>query len=124
MPDTKTEALPKIASFPEKNCGYAPAAAAIYAPKQETILQCSQVVAQCRIQRPRPYLKLQAFLRKICGYALTAAAISAPKQEAILQCSQVAAQCRMQMLSQAKSTMHELRLIYKGARLGQPDSSS
>ena len=29
-----------------------------------------------------------------------------------------AAQCRMQMLSQAKSTMHELGLIYKGSRLG------
>ena len=78
MPGTKSKALPKIASFPKKNCGYTP----------------------------------------------TTAAISAPKQEAILQCSQVAAQCRMQMLSQAKSTMHELRLIYKGARLGQPDSSS
>ena len=56
-------------------------------------------------------------------------AISVPKQEAILQCSKVAthgrgaAQCRMQMLSQAKSTMHELGLIYKGSRLG-PSAST
>ena len=64
-------------------------------PKQGTILQCSQVAAQCRIQRSRPYLELQAFLRKNCGYAPAAAMISAPKKEAILQCSQVAGQCRI-----------------------------